>query len=188
MSTDVLDALATRRSIGNVQGDVSDEQIRALIQAAVWAPNHHLTEPWRFVVLRGEARERLGHAWAEVAANMTRLQGDERETFLRREAAKPTRAPALIVVAARTDADPIVAAEDFAATAAGVQNLLLAAQELGLGAMWRTGELAYSPEIKAHLELESSDRIVAIVYVGQPGMKPLKGIERESERNVRWMT
>jgi len=188
MSTDVLDALRTRRSIGKVQGDVSDEQIRALIQAAVWAPNHHLTEPWRFIVLRGAARERLGHVWAHAAAKKTRLTGEERETFLRREAAKPARAPALIVVATRTDADPIVAAEDFAATAAGVQNLLLAAQGLGLGAIWRTGELAYAPEIKAHLELDQSDRIVAIVYVGQPAMEPPKGHERESERNVRWLT
>ena len=188
MSTDILGALRMRRSIGKLQGDVSDEQIRALIEAAVWAPNHRLTEPWRFIVLRGAARERLGRAWAEVAAKKTRLHGEEREAFLRREAAKPARAPALIVVATRTDDDPIVAAEDFAATAAGVQNLLLAAQGLGLGAMWRTGELAYAPEIKAHLEFEPSDRIVAIVYVGQRAMEPPKGHERESVRNVRWLS
>jgi nitroreductase len=188
MATDVLDALRTRRSIGKLQGEVSDEQIRALIQAAVWAPNHRLTEPWRFVVLRGAARERLGRAWAEVVAERTALQGEERETLLRREAAKPMRAPALVVVATRTDADPVVAAEDFAATAAGVQNLLLAAQALGLGAMWRTGELAYAPEIKAHLALDSSDRIVAVVYVGQPAMEEPKARARENERNVRWLT
>ena len=188
MAADVLDALRARRSIGKLEGDVSDERIRALIQAAVWAPNHRLTEPWRFVVLRGAARERLGRAWGEAAAEKAALRGEEREAVVRREASKLMRAPALIVVATRTDADPVVAIEDFAATAAAVQNLLLAAHALDLGAIWRTGELAYAPEVKAHLGLDPADRIVAIVYVGRPGMEPPKGQARESERNVRWLS
>jgi nitroreductase len=188
MGTHVLKALRTRRSIGKLDDRVSDEQIRTMIEAAVWAPNHRLTEPWRFTVLRGAARERLGCVWAEIAAKRTELQGEEREAFLRRERGKPMRAPALIVVSTRTDPDPIVAVEDFAATAAAVQNLLLAAQELGLGSMWRTGELAYAPEVKEHLGLSLDDRIVAIVYVGKPAMEPPKARLRESERNVRWLT
>jgi nitroreductase len=187
MGTSVLEALRTRRSIGKLAGEVSDEQIRMLIEAAVWAPNHRLTEPWSFTVLRGAARERLGRAWAQIAARDTKLRDEERAAFCAREAAKPLRAPALIVVSTRTDDDAVVAAEDFAATAAAVQNLLLAAQELGLGAIWRTGELAYAPEIKEHLVLDPRDRIVAIVYVGNIAMNLPPARAREIESKVRWL-
>ena len=186
-TNDVLRAIQMRRSIGKLGGEVHDAQVRTLIEAAVWAPNHHLTEPWRFVVLRGDARERLGQTWAALLAERTLLQGEERENFLRREANKPMRAPALIVVATRTDPDPIAAAEDFAATAAAVQNMLLAAPTLGLSAMWRTGEMAYSPEIKAHLGLDPQDRIVAIMHVGEPEMTAPNPRSRETETRIRWM-
>ncbi|HEY0798014.1 MAG TPA: nitroreductase family protein, partial [Candidatus Baltobacteraceae bacterium] len=99
-------------------GEVSEADIRTLIEAATWAPNHRLTEPWKFLVLRGDARERLGHAWADVVATQTPLQGEERARLLQKEATKPTRAPVLIIVAVRTDDDPVVAIEDFAAGAA----------------------------------------------------------------------
>jgi len=185
---DVLTALRERRSIGKLGGEVPDHEIRTLIEAATWAPNHRLTEPWRFVVVRGEARERLGRVWAEIVAKRTHAQGEEREKLLQKEAAKPLRAPVLLIVAVRTDDDPIVAIEDFAAAAAAVQNLLLAAQALGLGAMWRTGEMVYDPEVRAHLGLEPTDRIVASVYLGRPEMKPPAAQPRESRLNVRWLS
>ena len=80
------------------------------------------------------------------------------------------RAPLLLVVSTRTAADPVVAAEDFAATAAATQNVLLAAHALGLAAIWRTGAMAYSTAVKSFLDLEATDRIVAIVYLGRPAM------------------
>jgi nitroreductase len=94
----------------------------------------------------------------------------------------------VIVASVRTDFDPVVAAEDFAATAAAVQNLLLAAHARGLGAIWRTGEMAYRSEIREHLGLERGDRIVAFIYLGRPAMEPpqarprtLEGVLRFSE-------
>ncbi|MDQ2857546.1 MAG: nitroreductase family protein [Candidatus Eremiobacteraeota bacterium] len=168
---DVIEALRTRRSIGKLDGEVADDDVRSLVEAALCAPNHKLTQPWRFTLVRGDARRRLGAVWAEVAAAATSLDGTLRADFIAREAAKPLRAPALLVVSTRTAADPVVAGEDFAATAAAAQNLLLAAHARGLGAIWRTGAMAYHPEIKAHLGLSPTDRIVAIVYVGRPAMR-----------------
>lgn len=185
---DVLEAVRTRRSVGKLDGDVSEAEIRELIEAATWAPNHKLTEPWTFTVLRGEARARLGAAWARLAEIETSLTGEERATFVRREGDKPLRAPVLIVVSTRTDADAVVAAEDFAATAAAVQNLLLAAWAKGLGAMWRTGPLAYRRAINEHLGLDPSDRIVAVVYLGRMAMNPPKGRSRQTETVVRWLS
>ena len=183
-----MEALRTRRSIGKLGGDVPDEVVRRLIEAALWAPNHRLTEPWRFTVLRGRARERIGAAWAAVLADETKLSGDARAALLEREAAKLLRAPVSIVVSVRTDADPVVASEDFAAAAAAVQNMLLAAWANGLGAIWRTGEMAYRKEMNAALGLAESDRIVAIVYLGRPAMDPPPARPRQLEPVVRWLS
>ncbi len=80
--------------------------VAELIEAAIFAPNHKQTQPWRFTVLRGDARARLGAAWAASEATRTSLTGRDRDAYLRREAQKPLRAPVLIVVSTRTDADP----------------------------------------------------------------------------------
>ncbi len=182
---DVIEALKTRRSIGKLQGDVSDDDVVALVAAAVFAPNHKLTEPWRFTSLRGEARTRLGAFWAEREAKRTRLSGGDRDAYLRREAQKPLRAPVIIVVSTVTSADPVRALEDFAATAAAVQNLLLAAHAGGLGTVWRTGDMAYDPAVAAHLGLGETERIVGFIYVGRPAMEPPPPPRRDPRNVIR---
>ena len=182
---DVLEAIRTRRSIGRLEGDVPAAELHEWLEAAICAPNHKLTEPWFFTVLRGEARARLGEAWAAVAAEESGLAGEERAAFARREANKPLRAPVLLVVSVRTDPDPVIATEDFAATAAAVQNLLLAAWASGYGAIWRTGEMAYHPAIAVHLGLAAGDRIVGIIYLGKPAMTLPKGQARTLARVTR---
>jgi len=169
---DAIEAIRTRRSIGKLDGDVTAEEVRELVGLALCAPNHKLTNPWRFIALRGAARERLGAVWTEVAQTIPVPPGVEREAFLSKEARKTLRAPVLIVAATRTADDPVVAEEDYAACAAAVENLLIGAHAKGLGAMWRTGEMARDSRVKAHLGLDESDRIVAIVYLGRPAMPP----------------
>ena len=161
---ELLEAIKTRRTIGKSEGDVPRETITELIEAATWAPNHKMTQPWRFSVLTGSAREQLGEIWAkEAAAN---VPAESRDAFMAGEAKKPLRSPALIVVSVRTDANAMTAEEDLAATAAGVQNLLLTAHAKGLAAGWKSGKICYSPAVKQFLGLDPTDRIIAIVYVG----------------------
>ena len=182
----VVDAIKTRRSIGRSEGTIARSVLEELIEAAAWAPNHNLTEPWTFTVLQGLARERFGEFWAEYRANELGLEGEKRDGFIAGERQKPLRAPTLVIVSTRTDADPVVAAEDFAATAAAVQNLLLAAYDHGLAAMWRTGDPAYHPAVKAHLGLDETDRIVAIVYLGESGtVEPKPAIRQKPQ--IHWM-
>ena len=182
----VSEAIRERRSVGRSEGEVSQSEIRELIETATWAPNHHLTEPWTFTVLTGGARERLGTFWSELRAGELGLEGEKRDGFVKSEKEKLLRAPALIVVSTRTDDDAIVAAEDLAATAAAVQNLLLTAWERGLAAMWRTGDVAYHPAVKGHLGLDERDRIVAFVYLGRKGTVAPKAVERKAPP-IRWL-
>jgi len=139
----VLEAIATRRSVGRLAPDpLPRETVARLLEAALRAPNHGLTAPWRFIVLTGDAR----------GAVSPRLE----------------RAPVVIVAIARPADDPVQAREDRDAVAAGVQNMLLAAHALGLGAMWRTGPLAEDPAAREALGLAPGEAIVAYVYVGRP--------------------
>jgi nitroreductase len=169
---EVLEALRTRRSIGKLDGEVTDGELRQLVEAGLWAPNHKLTDRLHFVAIRGDARERLGRVWAEAAGAHESPPGVTREKFLEKEARKPLRAPLLLAVGVRTDASAEVAEEDFATAAAAVQNVLLAAHALGLGAIWRTGGMVGSAAVRDHLGFAPTDRIVGIVYVGRPAMDP----------------
>ncbi|MCL6564274.1 MAG: nitroreductase [Firmicutes bacterium] len=185
---DVSEAITSRRSIGRLEGDVDPKVLEELISHAILAPNHHLTQPWRFTILTGPARERLGEFWARLTADERGLAGEEREKWIEREKSRPLRAPVLIVVSCPVDQDPVRAAEDHSATAAAVQNFLLEAWARGIGTMWRTGGMAYHPEVKRFLGLDPSDLIVAMLYVGQPAMAPPKARPRELEKAIRWVT
>jgi nitroreductase len=167
----VLRAIRDRRSIGRVSEEMpAADLIRQVLEAGTWAPNHHLTEPWRFFVLTGEARQGLGEAMAAAAARLAPTP-EAGERASQKAVGKPLRAPYVIAVAAVPDPNvPVV--EEIAATAAAAQNMLLAAHALGLGAIWRSGELAFTPEVQEYLGLSERDQVLGFLYVGVPAMEP----------------
>src|SRR5919202_1267008 len=117
----VLEAILSRRSVGRVKPDeLPWEVVERILQAAVHAPNHYRTEPWRFFVLRGRAREELGDVMASSLRE--RLQGSksgEMMLLLEKERAKPLRAPVIIAVAAVPSPEPhVLEIEEVAAAAA----------------------------------------------------------------------
>jgi nitroreductase len=182
---DTFEAIRTRRTVGKSTGDVSRETITELIEAATWAPNHKLTQPWRFTVITGAAREKLGEIWGREAA--AKAEPAARAAVMEGEAKKPMRAPAIIVVSTRTDANPVTAEEDLTATAAAVQNLLLAAHAKGLSAAWKTGKIVYNAEVKRFLGIDQSDRVIAFVYLGAVAKEeaPVRG--REVASTITWL-
>jgi nitroreductase len=182
---ETLEAIRNRRTIGKSTGDVPRETIRELIEAATWAPNHKLTQPWKFAVLTGGARERLGKVWGAAAA--AAADPATRASLEAGEAKKLLRAPVVIVVSTRTDPDWVRAEEDLTATAAAVQNLLLGATAKGLSAAWKTGKIVYSPEVKEFLGLDPADRIVAVVYLGANAAEEPMPRNRDVESTITWM-
>lgn len=194
-SNDVLLALESRRSMARVKPDLpTRELVETVIAAAAWAPNHFKTEPWRFAVVSGQARMALG-AVMEESLRVARRQRDADEgdplataLALEKERKKPLRAPVVIAVAAVPSPEPkVVEAEELAAVAAGVQNMLLAAEALGLGAMWRTGKPAYDSRVKKFLGFPESAHIVAFVYLGYPDLPPQPPRARSVAQHIRWI-
>jgi nitroreductase len=171
---DAIAAIRTRRSVGRVLPDpLPRSLVEELLADAVRAPNHHLTEPWRFVVLSGDSRRALGEAHAAAVA---RLRPEHPPAGLAKEARRLERAPVVIAAIVRPSADPevdpAVAREDRDAVAAAIQNLLLSAHARGLGGMWRTGAMVDEEEIRADLGLGPNDAVVGFVYLGWPAEEP----------------
>ena len=188
---ELIDAITTRRSLGKMRKDVPPrELVEQVLAAAVHAPNHYNTQPWRFFVLSGKAREELGEALAQ--AQKLRMPGEEPskvEGFMLAEGAKPMRSPVLIVVGVTPEKDdPMTVREDLQAASAAIQNMLLAAHSLGLAAIWRTGEGAYDANVKAHFGLRPRDEIAGIVYLGyaDTSLPPLPSRERDFSPKTEW--
>jgi nitroreductase len=185
----VFDVIKRRRSIGKMTSErPTREQIELLLEAATHAPNHHHVQPWKFIVLVGNAREELGTVMAISLANRLEETSSERaQVILNKERNKPLRSPVVIVVVAESPKQAKVKEiENIEAVAAAVQNMLLTAEEIGLACMWRTGDAAYDPHVKQWLGLESGDHIVAFLYVGYPAIPRLERIPMTFKEKTTW--
>ena len=152
---DVETAIRTRRTHKAYDAEpVPRAVVEELLELARWAPNHHLTEPWRFRVLGPESFERL------VAAGGS----NERE--------KLARAPTLVVASAVQTGDEHQDHEDVLATGCAVYIVLLAAHARGLASYWRTPKLLASPAGRAAIGLPDDEELVALIHLGLPVAAP----------------
>lgn len=161
---DAIQALTERVSVPQLTGpDITPEEERVLFQAALRAPDHAWLRPSRYLTVRGRAREALGRIFLESEADWQSLPQDKQTKLLN----MPMRAPLIIVAVCRPAEHPKVPAdEQLLSTGAAVQNILNAAWALGLGAIWRTGEMAQKPEVARGLGLADGEIIVGFIYVG----------------------
>lgn len=173
---DVFDVIRNRRSVGKVKPDLPPrEAIERMLEAATWAPCHHVTEPWSFRVIAGNARAALGEVMARAKVERMTRQGKDTEGEFERAKSKAMRAPVIIAVAVQPVEGPkVVEIEEVEAGAAAVQNMLLAAEAQGLATIWRTGDPAYDPAVKAHLGLDAAAHIIGFIYVGYPDAFPAR--------------
>lgn len=160
---ETYDAIMTRRSVPKVTDEIPDRSsIERLLEAAVRAPNHHLTQPWRFVVLTGSALDEFGEAWERGTAASGKDASGIRD--------KAHRAPVIVCVVERPKhhLPKVVELEEHHAVGAAIQNILLAAHAAGLGAMIRTGPAATMAEVREFLGLEEGELVAGFIYVGLP--------------------
>lgn len=159
---ETYEAIMTRRSIPKMgEGIPSIDQLERLLHAAIMAPNHHLTEPWRFVVLGADELKLLGEVFAGVAEEAGGNSALARDL--------PQRAPIIITVIEHPRDDPHVPEiEEHHTVGAAMQNVLLAAHAEGLAAMIRTGPYARATEVRQHLGVAPSEIVAGFIYVGYP--------------------
>lgn len=183
---EVIEAIHTRHMVPKVKPDpVPRGRIETLLDAAAQAPNHYKVRPWRFVVLTGDARVRLG----EVMAESFHLKNpDVPAKAMEKTRGLPLRAPVLIAVGVDRPAEPkVIEIENICAAAAACQNILLAAHAQGLGAKWRTGDWARDPKVKQFLGFAEDQELISFLYIGYPEVTP-EPYERPSfEDRTVWM-
>jgi nitroreductase len=185
----VFETIKNRRSIGKMTGErPSRGQIERLLEAATHAPNHHNTQPWKFIVLAGSAREELGAVMADsLAHRLEETSGEKAQAMLDKERNKLMRSPVVIVVASEISHQPnVLEIENVEAVAASVQNMLLVAEEIGLACMWRTGDAAFDARVKRWLGLATEEQIVSFLYVGFPAIPRLARKPVPFEEKTTW--
>lgn len=147
---DVEEAIRTRRTHKVYAPEAVDrETLDELLELASWAPNHNLTNPWRFRVVGADALERLKHA-----------AGPE-------NASKLDRAPTLVVASVVQTGDPQQDEEDLLAGAVAVYIVLLAAHARGLAGYWRTPAVLRTPEGRAAVHVPDEEHVLGLIHLGR---------------------
>ena len=183
---DVATAIATRRSVKKFNDRaISREEIETVLRAAVLAPNHRMTQPWRFYVLGPESRRGYG---AALGARKARKVEDPEAArlVLEKVTAEHEALPAVIAVAIVQDDNPEVREEDYAAAMMAVQNLSLAATALGLGTHIKTGAIMDDPAARDAAGVGTDERIVALVNLGEPEELPAPKPRQDAAELTTW--
>ncbi len=150
------------RQLGAPGPDAS--QVEALLAAAIRVPDHGRLTPFRLLLVRGEARARLGEHLAAIHA---RKQPDTPPSTLAKDRERFNSAPLIVIVVGRTTAGHKVPLQEQLLSAGCVAyNILLGAQALGFGAQWLTGWAAYDADVAALLGLAGNEGVIGFVHVG----------------------
>ena len=174
---DAIDAIQRRTSVRRFRPDlVPRETLARLLECAVRAPNHKLTEPWRFAVVTGPARGR----YSDPESDEARAAADK----VRRETEET---PAFVVVMCAQHPDDRIREEDYAAAMMATENLMIAAESLGLGTYLKTGGIMQDPDLAALVGLEPGFRVVGVVSVGYPVEAEAPRRRRPAEALTRWV-
>ncbi|MEQ1888753.1 MAG: nitroreductase [Alphaproteobacteria bacterium] len=173
MTKQLIDEILTRRSVSArllAEPGPGEAALEKILQGASRVPDHGKIHPWRFIIIRGEARKTFGKV---LRAAYTDQESDASEAKLDLEAERFTRAPLVIaVVSSIIVPHKIPEWEQSLSVGAVCLNLLYSAQAMGFGANWITEWCAYHPKVRAALGLTASEKIAGFVYIGTAADKP----------------
>jgi nitroreductase len=184
-----FDLIRRRRSFGLTRlspEPIDLEVVKLMLEAARWAPNHGLTEPWRFTVYAGDARRGLAEAFAEAYRQL-----NPGEKYNADQAAgqrdRAWQAPVWIAVAMHRDENPRMPEwEDLIAVGCAVQNMHLIATAHGLGGKWSSGAVSTHPHVVEFVGVQPPSRLLGFFYAGKPAGEWPDCKREPIEDRVRW--
>lgn len=188
----VNDLIRNRRSIFLAQftdEPVDDAIIKTMLENANWAPTHKLTEPWRFVVFKGEGRKKLAEFQSELYKEVSTRNGRFNEATYEKFGKNPLMASHIIAIGMKRDERGFLPEmEEIAAVSMAVQNMYLTATAHGVGCYWGTGGVTFYPEAKEFFGLGEQDQLLGFLYVGniKEGFEP-QGRRNPIEEKVSWV-
>ena len=192
MRHSVSDLTAVIRDRRTIQPkDMSDrvvqrDMVELVLSNGTWAPNHGMTQPWRFIVFSGDARQRLS---AFMGEEYTRITPPEKFMPRKHENAVQRPLQASVVVALGMARDPrgtISELEEQLAVACAVQNMHLTCTAYGLGGFWGTGAVVTGDGMRRFLGLADGDRCMGLFYIGYPAVDWPKGYRKPLPDVMSW--
>lgn len=183
----VEEAIRQRVSVKEYTSDqVPPDAVSRLLDLAILAPNHRMTEPLSFRVMGPGAK--LAYAEALAGRKTARLDDPSVAAEVRdRVVRRTTAVPAMIGVLVHQDEDPEVREEDYATAFMAIQNLSLAAVEMGFGTHIKTGAVMDEPALRDALDVAGDQRLAAIVFLGAPAEVPPSKPRAPAESVTRWL-
>ena len=148
---------------------VDNQKLQICLQAATYAPNHKLTQPWSFWVIGDEFKKKLSHIYADNRASKKQAQTDDDcyQCFYDLAVEKFTKIPKVVLVGQNIASDPVVFKEDYAACACAIQNFHLMAWQQSLGMQWSTGAILEDPRTYELLQIDPQNcSLIGALYLG----------------------
>ena len=162
------EVLQGRRTINlYLQTRVPSGLVKEAIEAATWAPNHHVTEPWHFYLL---GRETVGRCVDLVRDIVMEKKKDAKAAEFK--AGRWAEKPGWLVVTCRRSEDPLRQQEDYAACSAAIQNLTLYLWKAGVGSKWTTGAITRDERFFDIVGIGSDEFVVGLLWYGYPKVTP----------------
>lgn len=159
--------IRSRRSVRLFRSDpIETSELLELLNVAVWAPNHGVREPWRFILYTNEGRSRFADA---VISTFT---SDEHQRLSAAKYDYYTKIPAHLVVVLKEDPRQKQWDEDYAAVCCLIQNFQLAAWERGIGVVWKTNWYNYDPKFRDAAGIQAGEKVVGVLHIGYPEQVP----------------
>jgi nitroreductase len=165
---------------------IPDEIIMHLLENANWAPNHKHTEPWRFIIFKGEGLQKLARFQSALYKNEA---GEKfKQAKYEKLMATPLRCSHVIAIGMKRSMESgIPEIEEIAAVSCAVQNLYLSTTAYGLGGYWSTGGITYSNAAKPFFGLQPEDKLLGFFYIGYVEVQSVKGSRRPIADKVVWV-
>ena len=168
--------------------EVSDDIIDNMLENANWAPTHKFTEPWRFVIFKGEGRKKLADFQSELYRKITKKDGTFRESRFENLKQKPFSASHVIVVGmARDPEEKVPEIEEITSLGCAIQNMYLTATANGVGCYLSTGGITYFEGANELFGLGAKDKLIGFLFVGMPKSWPLKSKRGSIKNKCKWV-
>lgn len=151
--------------------EVPIELVTELLETAVWVPNHKMTQPWRFVIVRGEGKRRLADL-ARIGGQNKANDPAKKEEMGQRFYDRFMNVPLFVAVVMKEDPNPVTREEDYASASCLIHNFSLLAWEQGIGLVWETYPLLHNPAFREALGVGPGEKIVGSLHVGYPAKVP----------------
>ncbi|MBF6058898.1 nitroreductase [Thiomicrorhabdus sp. HH1] len=171
--TSLLEVIRKRRTsyqfLDSDSYPVEDTELKICLESAIWAPNHKLTQPWRFWVLGSDMQKRVAEVYAQKRAQkQSQNDPDLYQSAYDKALEKFIRIPKIVLVGQLLAKDPVIAKEDYAACACAIQNFQLSAWYQQIGVQWSTGPILNDPRTYEMLGIEAENcELIGVLYLGK---------------------